>query len=257
LIESEENSDALNTVDNATFTTDTQKVIDQPPMETPRIFLNNDQFELSQEARKLRNRSAYRVLFHNAWREQLEPTELSKAIPISGGEQFEGRSELEGWIRISLDRFLHLDSYLWKVDYELNYGQETDYWPPIPLQPKPEQVSNAEEIPDEDVQLGFSQYFNAGKKTIDVDAQSLKSQLSLDAYDSIEKSPYVVNRIVTLKQKRRMRSEELHYIDHPKLGILARVTPYTVYLPEEDKTEDIQADVTQTEARTEFIPDQQ
>ena len=36
---------------------------------------------------------------------------------------------------------------------------------------------------------------------------------------------------MTLAQSRRMRSEELHYIDHPKLGIVVRIDPVTV--PEE------------------------
>ena len=30
-----------------------------------------------------------------------------------------------------------------------------------------------------------------------------------------------------LQQSRRMRSGELHYIDHPRFGILAQITPYT------------------------------
>lgn len=33
---------------------------------------------------------------------------------------------------------------------------------------------------------------------------------------------------MTLAQSRRMRSEELHYLDHPKLGIVVRIDPVTV-----------------------------
>lgn len=33
--------------------------------------------------------------------------------------------------------------------------------------------------------------------------------------------------VYSLRQSRRMRSGELHYIDHPRLGVLALVTPYT------------------------------
>jgi hypothetical protein len=36
---------------------------------------------------------------------------------------------------------------------------------------------------------------------------------------------------MTLAQSRRMRSQELHYLDHPKLGIVVRVDPVTI--PEE------------------------
>lgn len=30
-----------------------------------------------------------------------------------------------------------------------------------------------------------------------------------------------------MQQKRRMRSKELHYFDHPKFGVIALITPYT------------------------------
>ena len=30
-----------------------------------------------------------------------------------------------------------------------------------------------------------------------------------------------------MKQRRRMRSKELHYFDHPKFGVIALITPYT------------------------------
>lgn len=53
---------------------------------------------------------------------------------------------------------------------------------------------------------------------------------SIDAHSPFnqeqELAQYVRTQIVTLKQKRRMRSGELHYIDHPKLGVIVKVVPY-------------------------------
>jgi hypothetical protein len=31
---------------------------------------------------------------------------------------------------------------------------------------------------------------------------------------------------IRLRQQRRMRSKELHYIDHPRFGVIALITPY-------------------------------
>lgn len=45
-------------------------------------------------------------------------------------------------------------------------------------------------------------------------------------FESETETPYVTTQIVSLKQKRRMRSGELHYIDHPKLGILITLSKY-------------------------------
>jgi hypothetical protein len=33
------------------------------------------------------------------------------------------------------------------------------------------------------------------------------------------------SNVIKLQQKRRMRSKELHYVDHPRLGVLALITP--------------------------------
>ena len=38
---------------------------------------------------------------------------------------------------------------------------------------------------------------------------------------------YFVNRIVQLREVRELREQELHYLDHPALGVLVQITPYT------------------------------
>ncbi|MCC1496279.1 CsiV family protein [Alcanivorax sp. 1008] len=42
---------------------------------------------------------------------------------------------------------------------------------------------------------------------------------------------------VKIDQKRRMRSEELHYLDHPLFGLLVRITPWNH--PEQDKLDQL------------------
>lgn len=39
--------------------------------------------------------------------------------------------------------------------------------------------------------------------------------------------------VYVLKQRRRMRSDELHYLDHPAIGLLIKVTPLEMTSPEE------------------------
>lgn len=43
---------------------------------------------------------------------------------------------------------------------------------------------------------------------------------------------YAVERTIALRQHRRMRSKELHYIDHPLMGLLIKITPYELPVPE-------------------------
>ncbi len=36
------------------------------------------------------------------------------------------------------------------------------------------------------------------------------------------------NQFVALRESRRMRSNELHYLDHPALGVITRISPYSI-----------------------------
>ena len=46
------------------------------------------------------------------------------------------------------------------------------------------------------------------------------------AEGAADKQDYVTRRIVKLSQQRTMRSNEVHYIDHPLLGIIIKIVPY-------------------------------
>ncbi|MAT64797.1 MAG: hypothetical protein CMN57_04050 [Gammaproteobacteria bacterium] len=56
---------------------------------------------------------------------------------------------------------------------------------------------------------------------------------------SADSSPYaedggVVYQPIRMQQSRRMRSNELHYLDHPRLGVIARITPVEAAEPSEN-----------------------
>ena len=52
---------------------------------------------------------------------------------------------------------------------------------------------------------------------------------------------------VKIDQNRRMRSEELHYLDHPLFGLLVRITPWKH--PEQKKLDELKAALKSKEAR--------
>lgn len=206
-----------------------------PEMETPRITLDAEERALNSDANRLNRRSAYRVLFHQAWRQELLSTDDSKAIPIYGGELFDQNHQLEGWVKFSLNRFLHFEAQLWRVDYTPNYGQDGQYWPEVPAFPKPE-IETTDNLaePTQDLNLGFGKYLQEESPLFSADSFNIESDIPLSDFDAIKKSPFLVEQVITLSQKRRMRSKELHYIDHPKLGIIVQITPYTVELKEQN-----------------------
>ncbi len=225
--------------------------VELPEMETPFLLLPSSAHELSNAAQRLRNRSAYTVLFHERWRQPLEASKDAGAVVVHAGERFGEHNTLEGSLKISVDRYLHIDANLWLSRFEANYGQSTEaYWPSLPPQPQaPEPEPPVSEdmrltqdgvmtpTPEEQSDLdGLSTDFSIGgalSQQLDTFSFDDDGSLGFESdYQRIDQAPFIVNEIIQLKQKRRMRSEELHYIDHPRLGILVKVTPYEVTLPE-------------------------
>lgn len=244
-----------------------------PEMETPRIKLEEDDKELSREQARLNLRPGLRVLFHEAWRQPLSSSEESVAIVITGGDKVEDHHELEGSIRISLNRFLHFKTNLWRNFFVPNYGQEVAYWPPLPKLPEPvkptfnQKLEDSQELETNHLETfepsvqsnldSFSYFpdkaettnqFNLSSSDLNSDQGTLNLNLgttygqtnpkdfnfSIDNTLDATASANLVSEIITLKQSRRMRSNELHYIDHPRLGIIVKISPYEVELPQLD-----------------------
>lgn len=156
---------------------------------------------------------AMRVLFHEAWRQPMLPIKEASAIVIRGGNTYEDHTELEGTITLSISRYLHVHTNLWLTQFIPNYGQESEHWPPLPN--APEQQSPRAESPV-DSTAGFTD----DKSVWELNAKPI------DEYANLIEQPFLIKEIVTLEQTRRMRSGELHYIDHPRLGMLIKIDNY-------------------------------
>ena len=174
-------------------------------------LLNAKTYQLKSEVEKISASKSQRVIFHTAWRQpgldknQALPIYFKREIPAAPVIEDESNltpdtpaesaletteteadttpSILEGILRVTLARYLHLEA-------ELAFSKKA---PEISLSENPFEVLDTE-----------------------------------NERDKIQKEG-----VIHLKQKRRrIRSNELHYIDHPVLGILLRITPY-------EKPEDI------------------
>lgn len=133
--------------------------------------------QLNREADAL-TRRGLRVLSHQAWLWPSVSPAQATAIAIGGGKQAGAHRELEGYISLSADHFLHIDTQLWLS----RFGGDA----------------------------------SAG-------------MLSLPTVPGVvpattDEGP-AANRIFLLREQRRMRSGELHYFDHSRLGLLVQVTP--------------------------------
>lgn len=126
--------------------------------------LPESEHRLTALADALRRSANYRPLAHVRWRQGVLAPTASPSIDftaLTGRTQEEAMPRVDGSLRLSVARYLHLETDLRLVEDQPYAAQEP----------------------------GTS--------------------------------------VIPLRQSRRMRSGELHYIDHPRMGILVLVTPYT------------------------------
>lgn len=134
-------------------------------------LLGQSSFQLTDVSNRLKWSDGYRPLLHIAWRQPGLSKSSSKTIYVhsalpnrfrndaTAADGLAGASELEGTIRVSRSRYLHVD-----------------------------------------VDLVHFRRAPVGSK---VDATQFR-----------------------LQQSRRLRSKEMHYIDHPLFGLIVLITPY-------------------------------
>lgn len=220
--------------ENAASETGSSGITDTVAGERPFTLLKRDQLQLADSARGIQRDSNLRVLFHQAWRQPMVSLERAPAIIVTGGEKMDEHYELEGSVTFSVSRYLHMHTNLWLTEFEANYGQAIGQWPPLPKQPpKPGEVTDNELSVDvrlSDPQPVLSPWNTTGNtyntNGTDYNLDQRSETFQLNNYGYLSQQPFVTKNIVALQQQRRMRSDELHYVDHPRLGILVLIKSY-------------------------------
>lgn len=219
----------------------------------PFLSLEDIDKNLTREARTLSRNSRKRVLFHKAWRQHLERDQSAPSILISGGDNFDPHNELEGSIKFSLSRYLHMESNLWLSQFSLNFIQDKDYWTVLPTPPTPENkitpsvepssTSNHSSRAASNLELDTLKALNthesnpngtysANNNSLGISPRLAGSDISplFTELENVSAPQYTPEHTAIMKQTRRMRSNELHYIDHPKFGLLVKIIPFTEIL---------------------------
>jgi|GEM_PF-3595660 len=153
----------------------------------PFQLLPSSALQLNREAAALGQRRALRVLFHGAWQQNIADTDHAGAVFINGGRAFGNHHELEGFVSLSSERFLHINSELWLTRFA-----------PRPVAAA---TATAPQLPPAPV------------------ASDSDATTNADAVQVLPEKVYV------LQDQRRLRGGELLYQDHPQLGALVLVTP--------------------------------
>lgn len=227
---------------------------DAPPAE-PDFFqvLPGSDLKLTRHRGAIEKDYRLRTLFHEAWKQPLGPNQSAPALIIRGGNAYGNHYELEGFLTLGVSRYIHVDTNLWLSEFVPNHGQEPEYWMALPSlpgtldagdRPKPGGLILDETDADPDAELEsdmtvetfpeIQSDFNADLEDkytgrddeFDRDNEYTGfNDVLLDPMEELRNAPYFIKDIVTMRQSRRMRTNELHYLDHPRLGILIQVEP--------------------------------
>ncbi|WP_299974932.1 CsiV family protein [uncultured Pseudoteredinibacter sp.] len=172
--------------------------------------------ELNPQASSLARSRNQRVLFHHRWNLQLPPQQKKYNIAINGGESFGDHQELEGYIQLSRSRYLHIETNVWLSQFAMAQAEDFGRWLDLPERPSPFEVI----APKNPTELSLNNAWETAESISNTPEAIRPTELQ-----QTTASNYVVNSIEQLQQKRRMRSGELHYIDHPAFGLLVKLSP--------------------------------
>lgn len=132
-----------------------------------------------------------------------QPVQGAMAPEIMTGPDY---YRLSGTLRLSVSRYLHIESDL---KLRLPVVSEETYTEPV--------VANAEN--DSETGSGFGSFFGVNQKK--------------ETMTWTEKHASV--KTFRLAESRRLRSKEIHFLDHPLFGMIVQVIPFDAYPVEEVK----------------------
>ena len=210
----------------------TPVVISQPEQAAPTAplqpaaftILPSSQQALRNKAAAIQRSSRYQILFHEAWNQQM--TDQANALPIVLDRSGDGGAwpELQGTIKLYVARYLYLETNLW-LNTRGEYLPGSWRMPAPPIGPS----SLIFEAPEPELELELEQPQRetiTADPAIDLESQRVPSTLIAITESAETLEPiYPFRHAVRLHQTRRMRSGEVHYIDHPMLGVIVKITP--------------------------------
>jgi hypothetical protein len=184
-----------------------------PPQYDPSLTfktLPQNRFQLQPEEKLLTNTNQYRILLHTAWIQPgMDPT---AALPV------------------------HINrTFLTDTPVSHTLTPSSPGMPPANL-PPPAGATQTRSVLDGYIKIILTRYLQADvdlvyKTDLPLSDQTMLTSPATNAGASTLPSattaiPMTQPVIYRLTESRRMRSKELHYLDHPVLGVLLLITPY-------------------------------
>lgn len=161
-------------------------------------LLRGEELDLGGIARRLDNASGYRVLEHLGWVQPADERDEAAAVPIPPGSEPPERES----------------------DADNDSGSSDALPERLTLTPRPPEGLS-----------GWLRVWRGRYLHVDTDLRWLDPDGGTEPRDEGARETSLggeARPVPVMRLDRRMRSEELHYLDHPEMGLLIRVAPVDV-----------------------------
>lgn len=187
---------------------------------TPFIALPRSSTEFSGKAAYMQRSGNYKTLFHETWVQPVR--EESSAVPLiidRSGDTGDW-PRLQGSVKLHISRYLHLETNLW-LNTRGDYLPGEWQMPPPPLGPVSVIVEEPEPVAEDDFAVAAAMAAGPAGGTPGQEEDPLEIELLEEKAGPI----YPWRHAVLMQQSRKMRSKEVHYLDHPLLGVVVKLVP--------------------------------
>lgn len=202
----------------------------------PFVLLPPNYQEFQGKAALMQRSGGRTVLFHESWVQPVSAEADSIPIVLDHSGDTREWPRLQGTIRFFLSRYLQVETNLW-MNTAGEYLPGTWRMPAPPFGPPSLVIEEEEpvdiaavidELPAEaelPVPAGATPAAASPQTGLPPGAVPGAESQEMQEVAAVPVYPY--RHAVLLKQSRRMRSMEVHYIDHPLMGVIIKFTPVT------------------------------
>jgi len=146
--------------------------------------------DFQQTNRTLERSSDHRLLYHGLWRQAVRQSSNAVPIYIEGGLRYGDNHELQGSVTIRFN------------ENEDRVVVDTHIW--------------------------LIEYSIVKDSSSEWELPQIPESIRIESRENSSSLTYFPNNVYVMEQSREMRSNEFHYLDHPALGFVISVKPYSV-----------------------------
>ena len=162
----------------------------------------------------------FEVLEFAGWKQPLIKNKTGIPLTIRAGKQFGEHHEIEGQLTFRKNRYLHVKADIYMANYEKMTNISIQKW----LLNDDFSTHSFSSITNNSIPETITETIT---ETTTSTPEKNSTKLETDVFFAINEKEinYIASNIAHMNESRRMRSGEIHFLDHPKFGILITVEP--------------------------------